>query len=507
MKSIIDPLRQRLQQLTDQLSPRQRQWAMLLTLLAAGIGMLWVVFASGEATKPPAGPRRSAGEPPAVTHIGVMSPGQQVNAVDQWVGTAGTRLAQYESERESQARLNTERQAFESRTMQRFAELEQRLQGGLAAAPAPSPAPAPGPASAASPTRPAPQLPQASIPPAAPVPAFPSQMPPASALPVSPLAAPYAHAGTTPAGRMPPDSPLQGSRWAGALPSGMAPGLAPDGMAPAPLPLLNRVRLASPGSDAADNGPSPAGQASAPPSRTISTFLPVSFTRGTLLGGLDAPTGGQAQSNPHPVLIRLADNAVLPNRFRGDYRECFVIAAGYGDISSERAYLRTENLSCVRADGAVLEVRLQGSVYGEDGKVGMRGRLVTKQGQMLANALLAGVVSGIGQGLASSSTQISSSPLGTITSAAGGDAFRAGVGSGVGRALDRLAQYYIKLAENTFPVIEVDAGREIDVVITRGVRIDTPMTADSPAPAAAASPPGATAQAVAPDQGGHDDQE
>ncbi len=106
------------------------------------------------------------------------------------------------------------------------------------------------------------------------------------------------------------------------------------------------------------------------------------------------------------MLIRLSDNSVLPNRFRGEYRDCFVIAAGYGDISSERAYLRTENLSCVRADGAALEVKIQGSVYGEDGKVGMRGRLVTKQGQMLANALLAGVVSGIGQGLAISSTDL-----------------------------------------------------------------------------------------------------
>jgi len=28
------------------------------------------------------------------------------------------------------------------------------------------------------------------------------------------------------------------------------------------------------------------------------------------------------------------------------------------------------------------------------------------------------------------------------------------VGTGVGNALDRLAQYYIKLAEQTFPVIE-----------------------------------------------------
>ena len=205
---------------------------------------------------------------------------------------------------------------------------------------------------------------------------------------------------------------------------------------------------------------------------TLDSFLPISFTRGQLIGGLDAPTGGQSQGNPHPVLIRLSDNSVLPNRYRAEYRECFVIGAGYGDISSERAYIRTELLSCIRSNGDPLEVKIQGSIFGEDGKVGMRGRLVTKQGQMLANALLAGVVSGIGQGFSQANTTYSTSALGSVATATGGDAYRAGIGSGVGKALDRLAQYYIKLAEQTFPIIEVDAGREIDVVLTKGVRID-----------------------------------
>ena len=239
-----------------------------------------------------------------------------------------------------------------------------------------------------------------------------------------------------------------------------------------PQPTLVRVAIAQ--QKASDAAPEGSGKA-AP--QTIDTYLPVSFTRGVLLGGLDAPTGGQSQTNPHPILIRLSDNSVLPNRFRAEYRECFVIAAGYGDISSERAYLRTESLSCVRADGTALEVRIQGSVYGEDGKVGMRGRLVTKQGQMLANALMAGVVSGIGQGISTANTTYSTSALGQVATTGGSDALRAGLGSGVGKALDRLAQYYIKLAEQTFPVIEVDAGREIDVVITKGVRIEGVDTA------------------------------
>ena len=206
--------------------------------------------------------------------------------------------------------------------------------------------------------------------------------------------------------------------------------------------------------------------------KSVETFLPVSFTRGVLLGGVDAPTGGQSQSNPHPIVIMLKDNSVLPNRFRGEYRDCFVIAAAYGDISSERAYGRTESLSCVSQDGRALEVKIQGSVFGEDGKVGMRGRVVTKQGQMLANALMAGVVSGIGQGISTANTSYSSTAFGTVATTTGSDALKAGVGGGVGKALDRLAQYYIKLAEQTFPIIEIDAGREVDVVLTKGVRIE-----------------------------------
>jgi conjugal transfer pilus assembly protein TraB len=441
--------------LVERLTPRQRQYAMLGAILLGGVGLLWLVFAFAESAPSGQGGKARGATPGPVTNIGVMPPGQQVNPVDQWVGTAGSKLAQYESEREEQGRLNKDRQAFEARTMQRFAELEQRLTATTQAVQPPVPAPVPSPAAAA------------------------PSLPPPSALPPPPPAPRGPAAGAVPA--MPPGVPP--APLSSALPL----------QVPA-APVLMRIAVA-------DRSATSALTPAAADARTLSTFLPVSFTRGTLLGGLDAPTGGQSQSNPHPVLIRLSDNSVLPNRFRGEYRDCFVVAAGYGDISSERAYLRTENLSCVRADGAALEVRIQGSVYGEDGKVGMRGRLVTKQGQMLANALLAGVVSGIGQGLATSSTSYSTSALGTIATASGADAYRAGLGTGVGRALDRLAQYYIKLAENTFPVIEVDAGREIDVVITKGVRIDLPPSGSEQR--AGANPPSTTRSPEANDDGSY----
>ena len=202
------------------------------------------------------------------------------------------------------------------------------------------------------------------------------------------------------------------------------------------------------------------------------TYVPSgSFMRVALMGGLDAPTGGQAQNNPWPILLRVQDNAFLPNRYRARVKECFMLGSGYGDISSERAYLRLESLSCVLNNGEVVDATIKGYVVGEDGKAGLRGRLVSKQGQVLANALMTGIIAGIGQGFQQSATSYSTSALGSVGTVEPGKQIQAGIGTGVGKALDRLSQYYITLAEKMFPIIEVDAGRVVDVVLTKGVTL------------------------------------
>lgn len=222
-------------------------------------------------------------------------------------------------------------------------------------------------------------------------------------------------------------------------------------------------------------------------SKTASTYLPSgAFVRAVLLSGLLAPTGGQAQSNPHPVLLRLVDHAQLPNRFRMKAKDCHIVGSGWGDLSSERAYIRTESISCITPSGEAIDMKIKGYVAGEDGGAGVKGRLVTKQGQVLANALIAGIGSGLGQAFQQSASTVSTSPLGSTTTVKEGKELQAGVYGGVGKALDRLAQYYISLAEKLYPVIEVNAGRIVDVVITQGASLPlgdegsaSPMTAET----------------------------
>ncbi len=198
-----------------------------------------------------------------------------------------------------------------------------------------------------------------------------------------------------------------------------------------------------------------------------------SFVRVALLAGVEAPTGGQAQTNPEPILLRTQDNAFLPNRFRYDIKECFILASSYGDISSERAYARLENLSCVRRDGQAIDFPVKGYIVGEDGKTGMQGKLISKQGQVLANALLSGIGSGMGQAFMQNSYMNSMSPvLGQTQTMAPGQILQSGMGMGFGNALNTLSQYYITLANKLFPVIEVNSGRTVEVVFTKGFSLD-----------------------------------
>jgi len=213
------------------------------------------------------------------------------------------------------------------------------------------------------------------------------------------------------------------------------------------------------------------GSKKKPECNVTNCIPPGAFAKAALLSGLDAPTGGRADTNPHPVLLELLDTASLPNRFRSRVKECRVVAAGFGRISDERAYMRLERLSCVLRGGEILDVPLKGYVSGEDGKVGMRGRLISKQGALIARALLAGTAGGIGSAISQSYSSVLTSPTGAVSTVDPGKTLEFGVASGFGTALEKISDWYLKRADETYPIIEIDAGRVVEIVLTEGIEL------------------------------------
>ena len=205
-------------------------------------------------------------------------------------------------------------------------------------------------------------------------------------------------------------------------------------------------------------------------------YLPIgSMFDAVLINGMDAPTSQVTMKNPVPALLRVKSDAILPNEFRKDVRECFLIVSGYGVLSTERAQLRTESISCISKDGGVIESKLNGYVVGEDGKVGMRGRLVSKQGQLIAQSLLVGFVQGIGNAMQPMTVpQMNLNPGSTAQYQMPSASMMAmaGTAGGISQAANSIASFYLKMAEQIFPIVELDAGRKVTVILTRGLQFD-----------------------------------
>ena len=228
------------------------------------------------------------------------------------------------------------------------------------------------------------------------------------------------------------------------------------------------------GGQAPQGGSTPATATTSAPKKdeTPKIFIPAgTMLTGVLITGLDAPTGREAASKPIPLLVRIKEDAVLPNEYSADYKECFIVASGTGDLSSERAYIRGETLSCVADNGGVIQAHLEMWGTGEDGKAGMRGTLVSKQGSAMAKAILAGFAGGIGQAFTPQQQTVISSGGSGFTSVPLGTAGRMAVGGGVSSAAQEIAQFYVKMADSEFPVIEVSAGRPVTFIVEKGAEL------------------------------------
>jgi hypothetical protein len=210
--------------------------------------------------------------------------------------------------------------------------------------------------------------------------------------------------------------------------------------------------------------------------RNVSVYMPAgSMFSGVLLNGVDAMTSNAASSSPAPVLIRVKREAIVPNYFTVDVRECFVIASGFGRMSTERMEARTERLSCVRSDGGVIDTKLEGYIIGEDGKVGMRGRLVSRYGAMLSRAGIAGLLSGFSEAMKPSFVnQLQVDPTGETlsTQPRASDVVQGGLYGGVSSTSKEISQFFLDMARETMPTLEVDAGRDATIVVLRGTSLE-----------------------------------
>jgi len=201
--------------------------------------------------------------------------------------------------------------------------------------------------------------------------------------------------------------------------------------------------------------------------RTV--YLPPSFMEAKLLTGFDASTSGKGTNNPEPLLLRIQTPAVLPNDVKQELQGCFVIAEAVGRLDKERADVRLVSLSCLSNEGkAVIDTPVKGFVTDADSKVGLAGRVVCRMGAATAWTILAGFFTGMGEMLKSAATTQSTSALGTTTTVDSSQIAKYSIGGGLSEGADSLHDFYLSLAKQATPVIEVGATKKITVIISEG---------------------------------------
>ena len=213
--------------------------------------------------------------------------------------------------------------------------------------------------------------------------------------------------------------------------------------------------------------------------KPVSSWLPAgAHAEAVVLAGVDASAGVSSQGDPRPVLLRITGPAWTAAKdgtaLAVDVDGCTVTGAAHGDLSSEKVYVRFRTMTCAGPEpGTVVETDVAGFVAGS-GKTGVRGPVVSREGALVEKAFLAGMVSGIGQGVSQAfqPQAVATGAGATVANTGLGDIGRAGLGAGASSAGQKVADYMIRRAEQYQPVVQLQAGTKVTLVFLEGARID-----------------------------------
>jgi len=198
------------------------------------------------------------------------------------------------------------------------------------------------------------------------------------------------------------------------------------------------------------------------------TIMP-GFTKATIVTGAAVPTLTQAQNVSRPIWLSFSGETLIANNEIMNIDDCLLQAAATGDFASGIAEIRLSKISCSATDKEGQKYKLiapvKGWVYSETGQYGLKGRLVSKEGELIEKTIplvvIEGLVSAL-ENLGNSNNNIGGTTIQPSQS------FASGAASGSSEVLGKISDYYLKILESLNPVIEVKAGRQVVVAFAGG---------------------------------------
>jgi hypothetical protein len=209
-----------------------------------------------------------------------------------------------------------------------------------------------------------------------------------------------------------------------------------------------------------------------------SEYVPAgAYASATIISGVDAPVGANAQTDPRPILLRV-NGAAYSSAHEGevqkaDLKGCIITGASWGDLPSEKVYVKLVNMTCSKSEDLIYETAIKGYVAGQ-GKTGVRGDVISREGDFVGKSFLAGLVSGLGTGISATvAPPLSFSSGVTLQNGySSGDIAKKGVGQGVSNSSTMVSDYLMKRAEQYQPVVSIPSGIDVNVVFVEGFALN-----------------------------------
>jgi conjugal transfer pilus assembly protein TraB len=209
--------------------------------------------------------------------------------------------------------------------------------------------------------------------------------------------------------------------------------------------------------------------------KKIGDYIPAgSYVEASLISGVDAGIGISAEADPRQVLLRVTGKAISAG-YGKDYLTtdvlmgCLVQCQALGDLSSEKVYLKPVVMTCAKSGNAVIEMLVKGYVTAS-GKSGIRGEVVSREGDLVAKSFFAGLLGGVGSGVSQFyqpnfglSGGVAVKQLEQVQNIIG-----TGFGSGISQSTGKLSDYLIRRAEQYQPVISILEGTKVNLVFQEG---------------------------------------
>jgi len=200
-----------------------------------------------------------------------------------------------------------------------------------------------------------------------------------------------------------------------------------------------------------------------------SYHIALGLTEATLVTGVYAPVIQAEDQENLPVLMQAKGDILIANDDSQSIDKCFILGSAKGNMNSETADIRLVSISCsVNGGEKIVEGGINGWVVGENSIPGVQGELLHKNGAWLANTFVAGFLQTFSNAFNRSSQTINIGGSTTQQPIATGQDIQNATAGGLSTVFGKLGDYYLKMASQIMPVVEVKAGRTVTILLKGG---------------------------------------